>query len=65
MEAMSLQGLKLTDTTARPDKGGTKGRAIQVKTNCFQVTQYGNGVKAVRYHYDTTIVPVEENTPGQ
>jgi hypothetical protein len=65
MEAMALQGLKLTDSTARPDKGGTIGRKIPVLANCFKVTTYSGRLQAIRYHYDVTIQQVEEDANGR
>lgn len=64
MEDLSLQGLRLTDATARPDNGGMNGRKVPVIANCIAVTSYSGKVPAVRYHYDVTIEQVEEMSPG-
>lgn len=65
MADLDLQGLRLTDTTPRPDGGGKMGKPIPVIANCFSVTSYSGRVQATRYHYDVTIQQVEETSPGQ
>lgn len=64
MSGIDLKGLSLTDSTARPDAGGTQGRKIQVLANAFAISAFSNKPKSIRYHYDVVIQQVEDTGNG-
>ena len=64
MSALGLEGLKLTDSTARPDAGGTLGKKMMVKANVFAVSSFSGKHKAIRYHYDVVMQQVEDTGNG-